>query len=463
MPEKFTSKNQLKKFWNDNNSKIAFSLLLMYFFSFAIFIAFNFDIDIINDEIRHFNFSKQFSTTLGIPPELPEAYRYGVYITQNPFLFYWINGRVINIASFFSPNLDDWQLLVTLRIVNSFYALGTIIFCYLLSKEFISHKWWQLLPPFFLSNTIMFVFLAGGVNYDNLTNLFCMAGLYFLARIFNNHDFLINSLAWMICISLGSLTKFTVLPLALYMGIIWLFFLFANRKQIFPIQIIKKKVIPLGFILLLLILGNMAIYGHNLLVYQSLQPKCEDLLTEEECKLDFYNLRNEKFGMEGKFTILESIRLGYPNPAAYFVYWVSRIIGNIFGIGSYKSYQNLYRIGTHWILLWWVFTIAIINKIHLNFKNLSFMVILIFYFFTVFIFNYNNELSSGFAHFAIHGRYLFPVIGILDIALTKGIMKIPHKIVQKITLIFALLLYFFTGPLTFIYRYNAVFSDWFVR
>ena len=91
------------------------------------------------------------------------------------------------------------------------------------------------------------------------------------------------------------------------------------------------------------------------------------------------------------------------------------------------------------------------------------MAILIFYFITIYIFNYYNELSSGFAHFAIHGRYLFPVIGILFLALTKGIIKIPYKSVQKLTLILAIALYFFTGPLTFIYRYNSVFSDWFIR
>jgi hypothetical protein len=77
--------------------------------------------------------------------------------------------------------------------------------------------------------------------------------------------------------------------------------------------------------------------------------------------------------------------------------------------------------------------------------------------------NYKSELNSGFAHFAIHGRYLFPVIGILYVMLTKAIMIIPQKAVRHSTLIFTLFTYLITGPLTFIYRYNAVFVDWFVN
>lgn len=453
---------QAKNFWHKNDTKITLSILILIFIFYSVFIAFNIDRGIIPDEITHFDFSKQFSTTLGIPPELPEAYKYGVYITQSPFLFYWINGRIINIANLIFPSLSDWQMLVTLRILNVLYTLGTIVFCYLLSKEFIKHKWWQLLPVFFLTNTLMFVFLSGGVNYDNLANLFCFAGLFYLARVFNHHPFVTNSLSWMIFIALGSLTKYTVLPLALAMGVAWLIYLIKNRKQILPFEFQGRKNLTLFALLISLIFGNIAIYGHNLIVYHALLPNCEDILSEEECRLDYYNLRMEKFGLEKKLTLVESIKLGYPNPLEYLSRWIIGYISAIFGINSHRSFKTKPRTFFHLLLLIWIFYVSIRSYIN-KFKNLSFMGVFLFYLFTIFITNYNSDLYFGFKYFGQNGRYFFQVIGILFIALTKGIMKIPHKMVQKITLIFALLLYFFTGPLTFIYRYNAVFSDWFVR
>jgi len=454
---------KVKNFWHTHNTKIVFSVILLIFLCYSVFIALNIKLGIVNDEITHFDFSKQFSTTLGIPPELPEAYKYGVYITQSPFLYYWINGRVINIIDIFSASMSDWQLLIIMRLLSTIYSLGTIIFCYLFSKEFINHKWWRLLPPFFLSNTIMFVFLSGGVSYDNLTNLFSMAGLFFLARVFNHKNFIPNSLAWMISIALASLTKFAVLPLALAMAITWIIFLIKNKNCIFPLKFNGGKVIILSFIFILLIVGNLAIYGYNLVVFKALIPGCEDILSKEQCKFDFYVIRNERYGLEEKLTILESIRLGYPNPLFYLIYWIKRIINNIFGIGSHRSYSIIFIFPLHFTILSWAFSIAIINKKKISFKILCFIAIFAFLFFTVFIFNYNSELSSGFAHFAIHGRYLFPVIGILYITFTKALMHITHKIVRKYSLIFALFAYFITGPFTFIYFYNVVFSDWFIR
>jgi len=453
----------IKNLWQRHNEEFTFILLMIIFTAYASYIALNLEVGIIPDEITHFDFSKQFATTFGIPPELPDAYNYGVYITQSPYLYYWINGRIINIATLFSPSSSDWQLLTTLRLVSVLFSLGTVIFSYLFSKEFIKHKWWQLLPSFFLTNTLMFVFLAGGVNYDNLTNLFCFAGLYFLARVFNNRSFFINSLAWMICIALGSLTKYTVLPLALAMGIAWIVFFIRNRKNILPIRINKGTDLVLLLILLLLLLGNLSIYGYNLFTYNALLPECEDIFIEELCRFDLFNLRMEKYGVGGKLTIPESIKFGHPNPVEYFFQWIITIINNIFGIGSHKIYKTLERFILHSFLLLWIFAIVIINKTYLKTKYLYFIIIFLFYSLTLFFYNYSHELTSGFANFAIHGRYLFPVIGILFTAMGKGIMKITDERIRKITLIFAILLYFFTGPLTFIYRYNTVFVDWFVR
>jgi len=113
-------KIKMMNLWQKHDTKIVFSIIMLEFFCYTIFIAFNIKTGIIPNGITHFDFSKQFSTTFGIPPELPEAYKYGVYITQSPFLFYWINGRIINITNLIYPSQGDWQQHAILRIVNVF-------------------------------------------------------------------------------------------------------------------------------------------------------------------------------------------------------------------------------------------------------------------------------------------------------------------------------------------------------
>ena len=169
------TKHQTIEFWVHNNTKIVLGLLIFVFFSYSFFIATNLKRGIIPDEPSHIIFSNHFASTLGIPKDTDEAIKQGWIIQHNPFLYHWINGRAINLFEAVYPSISDWQILVLLRIMSLFYSIGTMIFCYLLSKEIIQGKWWQLLPVFLLSNTLMFVFLSGVVNYDNLTNLLSMA------------------------------------------------------------------------------------------------------------------------------------------------------------------------------------------------------------------------------------------------------------------------------------------------
>lgn len=146
-------------------------VLLLVFLAYSVFIAIRLDTGISPDEPAHFIFSKHYSTTWGKPPDTLETYSQGWYIEQNPFLYYWTNGRIINLTQLINPSVTDATLLLILRLLSSLYSTGTLIFLYLLSKLIIHKAWWRLLPVFLLSNTLMFVLLSGGVNYDNLANL----------------------------------------------------------------------------------------------------------------------------------------------------------------------------------------------------------------------------------------------------------------------------------------------------
>lgn len=451
-----------------DHSRIALIFILVIFFVSSLFIALKLKstlTGIIPDESAHFIFSKHFSTTLGIPPDTAETYIWGWYIQQNPFLYYWINGRIINFLSWLRPGISDLQLLISLRVLNVLCATMSVLVCYLLSKETIQHKWWRLLPVFLLTHTLMFVFLAGGVNYDNLANLLGMASLYYLIKVLKHKRFLSNSLAWMIFIAVGTLVKYTLLPLALATSIAWLIFTITQRKMVFPIHFEGVKTgLPI-LMLVLLLLGNFFIYGINILRYKSLLPPCQEILLESQCEMSGFERRYRETALDKKLTIKESIDEGYPPPLRYLtVDWVNHMLMRTFGMISHEAYFPHQVIIYLRLLFYWMGLLSVFNlMVHhrVSIVTLTLIWIVLFYACVLFIQNYNTELVYGFKQISLQGRYIFPVIGAIYVLFTKVLQKTPFKSVRLATLAYTIGLFLYAGPITILREYNSFLVGWF--
>ena len=459
------SGHQIQYLMKKNIQNIIFVFMVVIFSIFAYYIAFNLQPNIIPDEPAHLFFAKHFSTTWGIPPDTIETSYWGWYIQQNPFLYHWLNGRFINILTLSESNISEQEILILLRLINVFFSLGTITFCYLLSIEVINHKWWQLLPVFLLTNTLMFVFLSGGLNYDNLANFLSYGGLFFFCKALKKKKFFSNSLTWMIFIALATLVKFTILPLALAMGTSWMIFLITEWKNI-SLQDIKtiKIIIPIG-ILLILFISNFLIYGINLICYKSIQPSCSDILEQKYCENSrFYN-RHEEMALDNKLSIVESTNLGYPNPIEYITnVWPRIMLLRTFGIPGhegYKVYSPVNLVDYYQILLYIMIIISFLFWRKPQFPTISLLGISLFYTLVLIYQNYQSELVYGFRHFAFQGRYIFPVIGPIYILFTKILKATPSKYLRWAILIFTIGLFIYGGPLTLILKYDTVFSSWF--
>lgn len=451
-----------------NATNIILVILLTTFLFSSLFIALRTkttSLGIIPDENAHFIFSKHFSTTLGIPEDTEETYIWGWYIQQNPFLYYWINARIINLLNFVFPKITNYQILISLRLINVFYAMLTLIFLFLFSRELIQNEWWQLLPVFLLTNTLMFVFLSGGINYDNLANMFSMAAFFFLIRVFKHKHFLHNSFAWFISIALGTLVKYTIVPLALAMAISLALFIIYQRKIIFPIKFKGVKTILLSLLSLLLLIGNFSIYGINLIQYQSLRPPCREILSDSQCELSGYEQRYDEIALDSKLTITESVEKGYPSIVRYvFVDWVYHMLMRSFGMISPEAYFPhdtiiLYRVLFYWMVLLGAFNLLYWQKI----SNISIHLIWITIFYTIILFinNYNSELIYGFKQISLQGRYIFPIIGAIYLLYTKILVKTPFRILQWATVAFTLGLFLYGGPVTILRGFNTFLQGWF--
>ena len=157
-------------------SKIALIFIFLVFLLVCIYLALNIKLGVSPDSYYHFEVSKAYSTTLGIPQNTPETFKWRD-ITRIPYLYFWVNGRILDMND---GAVDE---VVLLRIINVIYSLGTVYVMYLLSKEILKDKWKRVLPVFFLTHTLMFVFLSSSINYDNLANLLSTLSINFLLSL----------------------------------------------------------------------------------------------------------------------------------------------------------------------------------------------------------------------------------------------------------------------------------------
>ena len=459
------AQNKYFRFWKKNNAKLGLLLLLAIFSAYSIFIATNLQTAIIPDETYRFEVSTYFADTIGIPYDVPVAYSSGDNLHRNHYLGYWLYGRAINAFQLFQPDATEWQTLVALRIFNWLFALGTLFFVYGLSMELIANKWWQLFPVFMLTNTLMFVFLSGGVNYDNPAIFACAGALYFFVRALKKEKFVVNSLAWAIFIAIACLIKYSILPLALAMGVIWLVDVIRNRKtlQLEPIKKWHWSTLIYLTVLVGLVSLNIALYGVNLVKFHSITPDCADTFPQEVCDASFFGRRHSEMALPEKLTLIGAFKQGYPEPVRYFFdEWIREMLKRIYGIMGEKNYFPI-NIAYFHIALFWVLLLGFRYLKKLDFVKTSLIVIFGFYTAVLVIMNYNTELAYGFNKYvALQGRYLFPVIGIGYVLITHILTKTTNKLLRWGTTAALIGLFLYSGPIRFIWYYGTVFADWFI-
>ena len=453
---------EMKLYFRDVRlTTIVFFFLLLSFMGFAMFFAVNLNPGIIPDEPAHLILSEHFSTTLGIPPDVPETYSLG-YIGHKPFLYYWLNGRFLNVVKLFIPNISEWKQFKALRVLNVLYSTLAVIFCYLISKEVFENPWWRILVTFLLINTLMFAFLSGGVNYDNLINFLAFAGIYFLLRTINEKPFFENSIIWLIFISAGTLVHQKVLPLALITVIVWILYVVKNRRHIDFSPKWTWKLSGLVAVLIVLFVLNLSIWGINLIKYRALRPSCNEILTEDQCNLSPFVARSEQLNLPKKLTLVDVVEKGYPDPLEYvWNYWTASMLSRIYGIMGHKHYFPDLIITFYRLLITWVIFMAIRYWKKNSYLINGLLSIFVFYLITLLAFNYNNELVSGFKHVAIQGRYIFPVISIAYVLIVYYISQIRNIIVQRVTVLYTILLFLWGSPFVFIFIYSSTLPGWF--
>ena len=417
-------------------------LLLAYFGVRLIFFALSISPAVPPDEVSHAGLCKVFSKVLLLPDNSPATYEFGL-VTNIPWLYYWIMGKLLHL------NFLGISDLVFCRLLNIPLAFGTIYFIrqtlLLLTKDRLA----QLLLVVLLTNTAMFSLLSASVSYDNLANLLSAMAIYYLLAFFRERS-APRLAATILCQLAGCLCKITFLPLVLTLNLLLLLHEARNLRLIpAALKNCIRGATTLTWLTaaaMLVALGlNLQLHGGNYLRFETLNPSMTDVVSSQaamEHRLDARGLIFNQY-KEGKISYMEAVIMAgeirhpgdkadtfyllmnyekmksnprlWMTPWAYSVVWLENMVGSSLGI---KSHLIMTKEGGELIPLYVVMALALLGFI-VRWRpresgwlplQAAFIITLYAGYFMHEI-NYESYLNYGAPGLTLYGRYLFPVIG----------------------------------------------------
>ncbi len=417
-------------------------LLLAYFGLRLVFFACTVSPFAPPDEVTHAGVCTVFSRLFLLPDNSPATYEFGL-VTNIPWLYYWIMGKLLHLNFF---GISD---LLFLRLLNIPLAFGTIRYLLRLLGLITDDRLTRLLLVVVITNTAMFSLLSASVSYDNLTNLLAAMAIYYLFAFFKERsgDRLAASI---LCQLAGCLTKITFLPLVLMLALLLLLHELKNLPTL-PAAMagyFRRADGRTWLSLLIIIMGlglNLQLYGGNYLRHGSLNPSMHEILSPEiamQYRLEARGLIFNRY-REGKINYMEALGLAgeikhpgdksdtfyllmnYENlkrnpelwlrPLPYARVWFQTVVATIFGIKAhlplYKEERYLYPLylllggATLGFALRWRPRESGWLPLYLAGSALLYAGYLLVQV------NYDNYLNYGVPGVTLQGRYLFPVIG----------------------------------------------------
>lgn len=313
------------------------------------------------------------------------------------------------------------------------------------------------LSLFMLTNTLMFTFLSGSINYDNLfiflSSLLILLFLEILKKISA-----LKLLLFINILLLGSLSKINFIPVAFIVIV-----LFALRYHKKYAKLIKKfvtsfhdqKKINIILVVLFILLSGIFSqrYIYNLVSYHRIAPSCPTIHQLEDCRKSELFVRNEMIYSEPRRTLKKDI-------SNYAQDWPNIISERTFGIFAHKVITpDKLIVDFFKVLLIATLAITIFQWKKLDNKLKIILAIIIFYSLVVFIINIKNYYSTGRFSFAVHGRYLFATLPLLYLFVNNQIVSVLKKEYLKLVYILLVLIIFFLSGMPLFVQEST--QEWF--
>jgi len=430
------------------------------------------------DELTHFGVCKAYSEALLFPQNSEKTYRLGL-VTNIPYLYYFLMGKLLYLN--FSL-MDD---LIYLRFINCLLSTATVILAYRWMRLVTSDSLCHVMMVVLLTNTPMFTFIGASVSYDNLTNLFAAAALYYLHLSYeqSNHRnlflFLISSFG-------GCLTKLIFIPFAVVLFVLAGMAVRKGRLRMSfsmrSFRSVRWGELGMGAVAALLLILNMSLYLKNAVSYGTIYPRADQILTVEQA------MKNRIYASEmiplwyerGEITWDEALRklgeIDHPSDRTntlyalelarlyregkvrqvdrveYMLSWLHMMIQRTFGI---MAHFGMSKPSFHWYIYETVFLIGMLLFLRYwvpgeSLGRLGDCVILFTCYSLVLsqVIGYSFYLSTHGRGSGVQGRYFFPVIVPFYGVLVYYLLRPAGRSVRIVTLC-GLSAFFIWGDLPF--------------
>ncbi len=414
------------------------------------------------DEEFHLGIIEVYSHQLSplITSQSAETVFHGDLTRSTSYLFHWLMSFPYRFIALFSSDLV--VQVIFLRIINIGFVVTSL---WLFRKTLLLGGFSKALSNvsiFFFALIPLVPFTAAQINYDNLIMIFT-AGIFYTAL--KSIEKFSNQASWAIGVViiglLGSLVKFTFLPVFVASTLFVIFCLWKqHKKRIFKelFRQYKKLSKPTAIFLAIIAIVSAGLfierYGGNIVNYRSLEPRCDRIHSEELCSQ--YNIWKRNTEWTENYS---KKQWSLWNPVEYTANrWVPHIFNDLFRAGAYtggeialrKPLGKLeYTPGTLALRAagWSVFISSIVltiifwRKLKLKKVRYLFLASIGLYAAALWVKNYSDYTTYGYP-VATQGRYfipfLIPLIAMAGYAFSVAIKK---RYIKEILLVITLLLF----------------------
>ncbi len=432
------------------------------------------------DEYFHLGIIKIYASQWSpiITSQMPDASILGDVTRQPSYLYHYIFSFPYRLLNLFSN--DQAFIIISLRIINvAMVCLALVLFRRLLINWGLPKRLVHFVLMLFVLTPIV-PFLAAHINYDNLILVLAPLLFMFATRLIKNSQQLAINLVCLVTLGMAaSLVKVYFLPI-FAVTFIYTFIVLGKRHGTKILSVLKsswkntRKGVGLVFTLLLFVVISVLFVertGINFARYQTVEPDCAQVQTEEVCSHYMPWQRNKNNETNKPSDLL------YGNPASYGQHWVSKMARGYFAIFSHTPTKVislaepfgpivLRPILPIPISLAVVIFVSGFALLILEFKKiwgssyLRYSIILCgSYLLILFAFNYMSYRSIGAAQ-AIQARYTYPLLILIFTLIAAAFNYAINDRQLKVSLAFVVLLLYLQGGgiLGYLIRSD---SDWY--
>lgn len=353
---------------------------------------------------------------------------YGALARDPSYLYHWLLSFPYRLISVFTDN--QVAQIVLLRMLNGAMFMGALL---LYRKILHSIGASNAVSNFTLGLFVMIPvvpFMAATINYDNLFFLVLAVTVlvtFKLLKGFEDAQIKTSSLLWLATLLvLGSIVKYTFLPVALATGlfVVWRAWrsklltkhgLQTGTRSFIALPIWRRVLLVLACVLALFLFFER--YGQNLATYHNPVPACDDVLTLDEC------MSFGPFGRDQQYSATKPASF-HANVVGYLWQWLYGMWYRLyfainFDYATAPPLLILSRLGS-------IIAIGCVVGMIVRFKSLFIGKPLRFYLLLITLVYGLILFASGFKSYsetgqpvAINGRYLLPFLPFL---LAFGVM-----------------------------------------